>query len=104
MRDIPAGGPADNSAMAARAMARIAEQAGDLTQARHHLDVALRVARRRGSRHEEATTRWHAARIEAAQGDRLLARAQLDLALESFAVMDMRWHLAEALALLRQLD
>lgn len=91
-------------AMAARAMARIAEQAGDLAQARHHLDVALRVARRRGSRHEEATTRWHAARIEAAQGDRLLARAQLDLALESFAVMDMRWHLAEALALLRQLD
>jgi class 3 adenylate cyclase/tetratricopeptide (TPR) repeat protein len=90
-------------AMAARALARLAAEAGDRARAERCLARAAAVARLRGSAHELATTQWWQARIAWRFEDRAMARAALEPALQGFAAMDMRWHLAEAECLLAQI-
>jgi tetratricopeptide (TPR) repeat protein len=86
-------------AMAARAMAWSAAQAGDLARAERGLAQALRVAHARDSAHELAVTQWMAARIALVGGDTARARQWLDPAEAAFEAMAMPWHLAEARAL-----
>ena len=90
-------------AMAARALARLAADAGDRPRAERCLVRALAVAHQRSSAHEVATTQWWRARIAWQFGDRITARACLEPALQAFAVMDMRWHQAEAERLLAEI-
>jgi hypothetical protein len=90
-------------AMAARAMAWAAAQAGDLPRAERGLALALRVADTRDSAHERAVTQWTAARIALLGGDTGRARQWLDPAELAFEAMAMPWHLAEARTLRTQM-
>lgn len=89
-------------AMAARAMAWSAAQAGDPVRAERGLARALQVAHARDSAHELAVTQWTAARI-ALQADAAPGRIRqwLDPAEAAFESMAMPWHLAQARALRR---
>jgi class 3 adenylate cyclase/tetratricopeptide (TPR) repeat protein len=88
-------------AMAARAMAWAAAQAGDRSRAERGLALALQVAQARDSRHERAVTQWCAARIACHFEAPDQARRWLDPAEAAFESMDMAWHLAQARALRR---
>lgn len=90
-------------AMAARAMAWAAAQAGDLPRAERGLALALGVADTRDSAHERAVTQWTAARIALLWGDTGRARQWLDPAELAFEAMAMPWHLAEARTLRTQM-
>ena len=88
-------------AMAARAMAWSAAQAGEPARAERALALALRVADARDSAHELAVTQWHAARIACRFETLAQARRWLDPAEEAFESMAMPWHLAQARGLRR---
>jgi hypothetical protein len=83
-------------AMAARAMAWSALQAGDQARAERGIALALRVAHARDSAHELAVTQWMAARIVLVGGNAGRARQWLDPAEAAFESMAMPWHLAQA--------
>jgi class 3 adenylate cyclase/tetratricopeptide (TPR) repeat protein len=86
-------------AMAARAMAWSALQAGDQARAERGIALALRVAHARDSAHELAVTQWMAARIVLVGGNAGRARQWLDPAEAAFESMAMPWHLTQARAL-----
>ena len=88
-------------AMAARAMAWAAAQAGEQARAERALALALRVAHARDSAHELAVTQWYAARIACRFESPTQARRWLDPAEAAFESMAMPWHLAQARELRR---
>jgi tetratricopeptide (TPR) repeat protein len=90
-------------AMAYRALACDAAARHNRPRAQHGLDLAMKVALRRGSAHEIAVTQLCEAGIARLFDDALQARRQLDLAIPAFERMGMAWHLAEATRLAREL-
>jgi tetratricopeptide (TPR) repeat protein len=91
-------------AMACRAMARLAADAGDSLHARRWIERALKVAATRGSAHEHASTLLCSAEVELALGERRRASSLLDEAGAAFAQMGMEWHLDQVERLRRGLE
>lgn len=89
-------------AMAYRALAHVAADAGQPAAARRYLDGAMRTAQARDSAHEIATTQLAEAAIALREGDRPRALARLDEAQPAFEAMGMAWHAAEAARLRAQ--
>ncbi len=84
------------AAMAFRALASMAATQDDWATARRYLQKAAKVARGRHSPHEAACNDWCTARLAHAHGDRPLALASIERAIETFSALRMQWHLAEA--------
>ncbi|MCV2359905.1 AAA family ATPase [Paucibacter sp. TC2R-5] len=78
-------------AMAYRAAARLAADAGQAARASHYLAAAQRVAALRGSAHEAAVNQLCAAELALALGEP--AQHQLSEAAASFEALNMAWHL-----------
>ena len=89
-------------AMAYRAMARQAAAARDRPRAERCIELAMRVARTRGSAHEVAATQLCAGQIACSFEDRSRARVLLDRAMPAFEHMGMAWHLDQATRLMRE--
>ena len=89
-------------AMAYRAMARQAAAARDRPRAERRIELAMRVARTRGSAHEVAATQLCAGQIACSFEDRSRARVLLDRAIPAFEHMGMAWHLDQATRLMRE--
>jgi class 3 adenylate cyclase/tetratricopeptide (TPR) repeat protein len=87
-------------AMAYRALARDASSRHGRGRAMHYLGLAMKVAERRGSAHEIASTQLCEAEIACSLGDGARARLLLDRAMPAFEHMHMAWHLGEARRLL----
>jgi len=87
------------AAMAGRALARLAADAGDDVRLARALHLADRAAALRRSPHEAACNALCRARLAAARGDGAEAARQLDAAAEGFQRLGMDWHLAQAAAL-----
>ena len=83
-------------AMAYRALARMAAQAGNLAASDRYIALALMVSRVRGSQHEIAVTRLCEAGIAWAHQDGPRVAVLLDQAMPAFEAMGMSWHLGEA--------
>lgn len=84
------------AAMAFRALAAMAAAQDDEATAQRYLEKATKVARGRHSPHEAACNDWCTARLAQARGDRPLALAHIERAIETFGALRMQWHLAEA--------
>ena len=83
-------------AMACRAMARAATNAGDAAAALRHLALARRAAHARGSAHEAAVNDLCEAELHERFGRSSEARALAARACAAFERMQMDWHLREA--------
>ena len=92
------------AALAYRALARDAAGSGDARRAHHYLSQAHRVATRRDSAHERASTQLCHAEAAAVLGAHDDARAQAVAALEAFQAMGMRWHAHRAGELLARAE
>jgi hypothetical protein len=90
-------------AMGCRALAVLAARRGAQSLVDRYLRQATRVAAVRDSPHESAVTDLVRAEIELRRGSRGTARASLDRASVAFEAMQMRWHLARARRLRRDL-
>jgi len=87
------------AAMAGRALAQLAAQAGEAAPLARALRLADRAAALRSSPHEAAGNALCRARLAAARGDRAAAGQHLDAAMEGFRRLGMDWHLGQAEAL-----
>jgi hypothetical protein len=90
-------------AIGCRALARAAAAERDFARAEHCLLRAEQAAAARGSAHERATNALCRATLALARGETPAARSLLDMASSGFNAMGMRWHLAQARELARQL-
>ncbi len=93
-------------AMACRALARVSARSlgTEWPAPEQYLQMALKSAQARGSRHEEAVTQLHQAEVYAAMDQHTEAMQLLTQARQAFAAMDMHWHDALAEELVRRLQ
>lgn len=83
-----------------RALARDAASQQQSGRTLHYIGQAMKVAQRRGSAHEVASTQLCEAELACALGDAGRARLLLDRVMPAFERMQMAWHLGEATRLL----
>ena len=87
------------AAMAGRALAGLAAEAGDADALARHLHLADQAAALRQSPHEAASNHLLRARLALRRDDCGEAQRHLDAATEGFERLRMDWHLAQAAAL-----